>query len=87
MKIKVIEIGTNRAVTNRPIQLQIKGKDSGFLSLTTGPDGCVTLDEKLKGQLITVTTGGTQAKWVTATEGATLLIPAGQKEKETHHTR
>lgn len=83
MKIKVIETGTKRALMNTQIQLQIKGKDSGFLSLTTGPDGMLTLDEKYKGQQLTV--AGGQAQWITAAEGATLLVPAKQKSTETQN--
>lgn len=87
MKIKVVETGTNRTLASTQVQLQVKGKDSGFLSLTTGTDGCLTLEDKLKGQLITITGAGEQAKWITATDGATLLIPTKQKSKETHSTK
>ncbi len=78
MKIKVVDAATKRAITGKEIQIQIQGKDSGFLTLTTGTDGTITLENNLQGQKIAVTGTG-QLAWVTATEGATLLVPTKEK--------
>ena len=43
MKIQVIEGTTKKPLTNTKIQIQVKGKDSGFLTLTTDTTGKITL--------------------------------------------
>jgi hypothetical protein len=78
MKIKIIEVNTKRPLANTKIQLQVKGKDSGFLSLTTDAAGLLVLEDKYLGQQITTSIGGGQMQWLTAAEGITLSAPAKQ---------
>ena len=78
MKIKVIDASTKKPVINNKIQLQIKGQDSGFLTLTTDATGLLALDDKYDGQQLTSTMGGTPGPWITATEGAVLLLTLTQ---------
>lgn len=74
MKITVLSTTTQKPLANTQIQLQIRGKDSGFLSTKTDASGVLTLDGKYAGQQITSTLGGTQGSWITAAEGAKLLV-------------
>jgi hypothetical protein len=76
MKIKTIEANTKKPTKNLRIQLQVKGKDSGYLTLTSDMEGFVMLDEKYKGQQIAVATTGGQPSWIAATDGATLVVTA-----------
>lgn len=82
-----MELSTKKLLTNKKIQLQIQGKDSGFLTVTTDSKGEFTLDDKLKGQKIMVSLDGMLGAIVTATDGATLNIdmevPTMEKNKET----
>lgn len=78
MKIKVIDSNTKKPVINTKIQLQVKGKDSGYLTLTTDAAGTLQLDDKYNGQQLLSTTGGTQGPAITATEGAVLLLTLKQ---------
>lgn len=82
MKIKMIDASTKKPLINAKIQLQVKGKDSGFLTMTTDNTGAITLDDKYDGQQITSPTSGGQTIWVTATDNAVLLIPSKQKLTE-----
>ena len=82
MKIKIVDSNTKQPVTNRKIPLQIKGKDSGFLSLMTDQAGCIQLDDKYTGQQISSPAGGGQATWISATNGATLYIATKTKATE-----
>lgn len=85
MKIQVIDGQTKKPLLNTKIQVQVKGKDSGFLTLTTDQTGYITLEDKFTGQQLIPTTGGTAGgKGVTATDGATLIVATvGAKQKET----
>lgn len=92
MKIKTIDASTKRPTKNQRIQLQVKGKDSGYLTLTSDMEGYITLEDKYKGQQIAVTTTGGQPSFTTATDGATLTVTTGgpqggqggkEKKKET----
>lgn len=83
MKIKIIDAGTKKPVINSKIQLQVKGKDSGFLTLTTDATGLVTLDEKYNGQQLSAPQGGAQGPWVTACDNAVVLLSSKQKISET----
>jgi hypothetical protein len=83
MKIKIIDSNSKKPVINNKIQLQVKGKDSGFLSLTTDATGFVTLDEKYNGQQLSAPQGGAQGPWVTACENAVVLLSTKQKLTET----
>lgn len=87
MKLKALN-SKNKPLVNTKIQLQIRGKDSGFLSCTTDGTGCFTLDSKYEGQQIAPLTQGSSAgKWLPITEGTTLLIDTSsttsKKEKTT----
>lgn len=87
MKIQVLDLNSKRPLANTKIQLQVKGKDSGFHSLTTDGSGSLTLDDKFSGQQITATNGsapGQQTQWITANEGARLTVTlAGTTQKST----
>ena len=94
MKIQVIESSSKRPLANTKVQLQVKGKDSGFLSLTTDGTGFITLDEKYNGQQITATSGASanaspsqQGQWMTASEGARLVISAAGSKQRTTETQ
>jgi hypothetical protein len=76
MKIKIIDSSTKKPVINCKIQLQIKGKDSGFVTLTTDLTGMVEMDEKYNGQQISSPVSCGQGPWVTACENAVILLPA-----------
>lgn len=88
MKIQVLEASTNRPLANTKIQLQVKGKDSGFISLTSDASGHITLDEKISGQQVAVTTGlaAGDVKWTTATDGARLLVASTATGSRTTET-
>lgn len=77
MRIQVVETKTQRPLTNFKVQLQIKGKDSGFLSLTTDAQGFFELEDKYRGQQIAhYLQGKNPSQWITATDNAKLLIDA-----------
>lgn len=82
MKIKIIDSATKKPILNSKIQLQVKGKDSGFLTVVTDMAGTVELDQKYNGQQVSSPLGGGQGPWVTATEGAVLLLPTKAKTTE-----
>ena len=79
MRIKIIDSSTKKPIINSKIQLQVKGKDSGFLTITTDMTGMVEIDEKYKDQQLSSPLGGGQGPWVTAAEGAVLLLPTKSK--------
>ena len=79
MKIKVLDAATKKPLSNLKIQLQIKGKDSGFLSLTTDQFGEFKIDEKYKGQQLSGSINGIQSQWLTANDGLTLHIDTKQR--------
>lgn len=79
MKIKVIDSGSKKPVINTKVALQIKGENSGFLTLTTDANGMIQLDDKYNNQQISSPVGGGQGQWVTATDNAVLLLPVKQK--------
>jgi hypothetical protein len=82
MKIKIIDASTKKPIINSKLQLQVKGKDSGFLTVTTDMTGVVELDQKYNGQQISSPLGSGQGPWVTATEAAVLLFPTKTKTAE-----
>lgn len=84
MKIKTIDVTTKKPTKNLRIQLQVKGKDSGYLTLTSDMEGFVMLDEKYKGQQIAVSTTGGQPAWIAATDGATLMVSAQPAHTGSH---
>lgn len=77
MKILAVDKATNKPLTNSKIQLQVRSKDSGFLSANTDTSGYFQLDEKYKGQQIANSLSGNTdgaGEWLTASDGAKLLI-------------
>ncbi|TAK77788.1 MAG: hypothetical protein EPO11_02175 [Gammaproteobacteria bacterium] len=87
MKIKAIEVSSKKPLSNMKIQLQVKGKESGYLSITTDQRGEFYLDDKYKGQQIAAMTGGSTGSWMTASDGGTLAASSTAtsttKSKET----
>lgn len=83
MKITVIDTTTKRPLANSKLQLQIRGKESGFITLTTDSQGLIQLEDKYKGHQISALFNGAQGAWVAANEGTTLSLTtqAGSKEK------
>lgn len=81
MKIQVIDLSTHKPLTSSKIQLQIKGKDSGVLTLSTDPSGFFQLDEKYKGQQIALSFDGKVGTPISATDGAKLTAETKTKEK------
>ena len=78
MRIKAIESATKKPLPHCKIQLQFKGKDAGFLSVTTDEGGLIQLDEKYKGQQVAALMNGIQSTWVTANEGVTIILDTKQ---------
>ncbi len=83
MKVKIIDAATKKPILDSKVQLQIKGKDAGFITLATDMTGAIELDEKYAGQQISSPLGAGQGPWVTITEGAVLLLPTKAKSTET----
>lgn len=84
MKILVIGENSKGPLINTKILLQVKGKDSGFLSLTSDAKGQLELDDKYNGQQITATHGQQltePTRWITVSEGAKLIVPATESQK------
>lgn len=72
MKILILDQGTKKPLVNCKLQLQVRGKDSGFLTTTTDASGYCTLDEKFMGQQIAMANGGAQSQWIQANDGEKL---------------
>ena len=95
MKIRTISTSTNKPLSKTQLQLQVRGKDSGYLTVTTDQNGEFSLDQKYSGQQIASMTGG-QGAWLNAAEGSTLRVgattgtttatTAGAKQKERQST-
>lgn len=81
MKITALDM-TNKPLVNTKLQLQIKGSQGGFLTLTTGSKGEIILDDKYKGQQLLAIFDGIQSSMITANDGGTLRIETKTKEKE-----
>jgi len=89
MKIQILDQNTKKPLANGKLQLQVRGKDSGYLSATTDANGYLTLDDKYKGQQIALANAGgqggsgqggkggqggqVQGQWIQANEGAKLF--------------
>jgi hypothetical protein len=92
MKIQILDQATKSPLANGKVQLQVRGKDSGYLTTTTDANGYATLDDKLDGQQIALAQGGTTGQWTAATEGAKLYATGGTtttggKERQTTTTK
>ncbi|HLB42136.1 MAG TPA: hypothetical protein VJN02_04670 [Gammaproteobacteria bacterium] len=92
MKIMVLDTATQRPLINIKLQLQIRGKESGFVTVTTDQNGAIQLDDKYKGHQISALFNGAQGAWVAANEGTKLSLAAtkitakqgsDEKDKET----
>ena len=89
MKILILDQGTKKPLANCKLQLQVRGKDSGFLTTTTDASGYCMLDEKFYGQQIALANGGAQSQWIQASEGAklyttgTIKVGAGRQTTST----
>lgn len=77
MKMKAVDSKTNQLLKHTKVQLQIKGRDSGILTLTTDANGEMTLDDKYKGQQVSSTTNG-QGQWMPVTDNLTIKIQTAQ---------
>jgi|GEM_PF-2167297 hypothetical protein len=75
MKIRTLSTNSNKPLVKTQIQLQIKGKDSGYLTVTTDQNGEFALDQKYTGQQLASLTGG-QGAWTAIADGATLRVGA-----------
>ncbi len=83
MKIKTVNAASKQPLVNTKLQLQVKGKDSGFLSVMTDQRGEFQLDDKYKGQYISALIGsGTPSPGITASDGGTLTVATTDKSKE-----
>jgi len=82
MKMKLVDSNSKKPLANTRMQLQIKGKNSGFLTLTTDPKGEFTLDDKYKNQQMTASVNGMQSQWTTISEDATIQIASRQSVME-----
>ncbi len=87
MKIQILDQTSKKPLANTRLQLQVRGKDSGYLTTMTDANGYATLDDKLAGQQIALATStGTglgsqglngeqaagQSQWIQANDGAKL---------------
>lgn len=82
MKIYILDIKTKKPLANTKIQLQIRGKDSGFLTLTTDAKGIIVLNDKYKNQHISYLLGTEQGQWINATDGTKLFVLATKNKEE-----
>lgn len=85
MKIKAYDSTTKKPLQNYQLQLQIKGKDSGYVTFKSDAKGEFTLEDKYKGQQMSSSANG-QGQWTTITEGATLYIDTKQQKQGTGTT-
>lgn len=82
MKIQILDQNTKKPFANGKLQLQVRGKDSGYLTTTTDANGFCIVDDKLKGQQISIanTSGqnekSAQGQWIQANEDVKLYITA-----------
>jgi hypothetical protein len=89
MKIQAVEAKKLKPLTNTTIQIQIRGKNSGYLTCTTDAKGYFQLDNKYKGQQIAhYMQSGSSGQWLSAADNTTLYIdtskqPTYGKEKQT----
>jgi hypothetical protein len=89
MKLLALDSNTKAPLQNTRLQFQLKGKESGIISLTTDGSGTLTLDDKYNGHQIAVLIGGAPGQWIAATNGAKLFVTTKKetsagKAKSTH---
>ena len=90
MKILVVDTTTKKPLGNTKLQLQIKGKESGFITVPTDQGGFLQIDDKYRGHQVCALFNGIKGAWVAANEGATLSLStkvaahgSTEKNKET----
>jgi hypothetical protein len=71
MKIQVLESNSKKPLISTKIQIQIKGKNSGYLTLSTDNSGFLQLDDKYIGDQISTSYHG-QGPWINASNNAIL---------------
>lgn len=69
MKIQLIDTNSKKPLSNFKIQLQVRGRDSGYLTSTTDLNGYIQIEDKYKGQQISPHMNGTQHQWVNVADG------------------
>jgi len=79
MKIQVLDSNSKKPLVSTKLQIQIKGKNSGYLTLNTDGNGSLLLDDKYIGDELSTSIHG-QGPWVKASNNATLLYDAKQKQ-------
>lgn len=90
MKIQVLNSKKEQPLANTRIQIQIRGKDSGYLTCTTDTNGYLHIDDKYKGQQIAFYgLSGASNQWITANNNAILYIDLSKQtalKKENYDT-
>lgn len=87
MKIQVFDQSTKKPLMNYKLQLQVRGKDSGYISAVTDANGWTKLEDKYKDQQIAQSVQGAQAQFLKAYDGMKLYInnslsTTGNKQKQ-----
>jgi hypothetical protein len=91
MRIKAVDFSTKKPYANLSLALQIRGQNSGFLTVKTDANGFFMLDDSYMGHEITSTVGGGnnpqtahgQGQWIAATDEATLTVPPTKQKTTT----
>lgn len=84
MKILAIDSNTKKPLANTKIQLQVRGKDKGYISLMTDSSGQFQLEDRYKGQQIATYVQGSimsDNEWVKALDGVKLSIRSEGTQK------
>lgn len=74
MKIQALDLNSKKPLANTKIQIQVRGKDSGYYSYTTDASGNFELEDQFSGQQIAGSTGAAQGQWTAASDGAKLYL-------------
>ncbi len=74
MKIKIIEASTKKPFVGTKVKIQIKGKNSGFLTISTDQNGEFKIDDKYQGQQLTACIHGSQTPWITISDSLTVQL-------------
>lgn len=80
MKLQAIDYYTGDPLRNTQIQIQVKGKYSGFLSFYTDAKGYFDLDDQYQGQQISFYLPGIPNQWMVAKDGAKLYVAMKETE-------
>jgi hypothetical protein len=79
MRLLAFDSSTKAPLQNMRLQFQIKGKESGIITLTTDGSGALTLDDKYNGHQIAVLVNGAPGQWIAATNGAKLYVSTSKE--------